>query len=102
MAQKVFSLQEVFSQTNALDEVTADPVSEDDSDGKWWDMDGMLNLHGGDVGCVHDIQSLLLQSDDVVAGPSGIQQLAENVNSVEDTHSQSSILCQVYNVKQRR
>ena len=60
MAQKVFSLPEVFSQINALDEVTADPVSEDDSDGKWWDMDGKLNLHGGDVSCVHDIQSLLL------------------------------------------
>ena len=97
MAQKAFSLQEVFSQINALGKVTADPVSEDGSDGKWWDMDGKLTLHGGDVGCVHDIQSLLLQSDDVVAGPSGIQQLAENFNSVEDTHPQSGILCQVYN-----
>ena len=85
MAQKTFSLQEVLCQIDALDE--ADPNSEDDFDGEWCAEDGNLNLHG-DVGCVRDIQSSLLQSDDVVAGPSGIQQLAQNVDSVEDMRSE--------------
>ena len=48
---------------------------------------GDLNLHGGDVGCVCDVQSLVSQSDYVVARPS------TEVDSVEDPRSQSSILC---------
>ena len=79
MAQKTCSLQEVLSQIDALGEAAADPDSEDDFDGEWcdeddfdgewcdeddfdgqWcDEDGDLNLHGGDVGCVCDVQSLL-------------------------------------------
>ena len=45
MAQKMFSLQRVA-------EVAADPDSEDDFDGEWYDEDGKLNLHDGDVSCV--------------------------------------------------
>ena len=55
------------SQIHALNKVVADPESdsEDDFYGEWCDEDGNFNLHGGDVGCVHDSQSLLLQSDDL-------------------------------------
>ena len=55
MVQKIFSLQEVPSQIHALNKVVADPESDSEED----------FLHGGDVGCVHDSQSLLLQSDDL-------------------------------------
>ena len=65
-------VQDIFlarsaSQIHALNKVVADPESdsEDDFYGEWCDEDGNFNLHGGDVGCVHDSQSLLLQSDDL-------------------------------------
>ena len=61
---------------------TADWDSDDDSDDAWRHEDGNLNPHGGDVVFSRDNQSLLSQSDNAVAGPSGIQQLAENVDSV--------------------
>ena len=70
MAQKTCPLQEVLGQIDALGEVAADPDSEDDFDGEWCDEDGDLSLHGGDVGCVCDVQSLFTQSDAVVARPS--------------------------------
>ena len=40
--QKMFFLQEVLSQINALDEVASDPDTEDNFDGKWCDEDGNL------------------------------------------------------------
>ena len=61
---------------------TADWDSDDDSDDEWRHEDGNLNPHGGDVVFSRDNQSLLSQSDNAVAGPSGIHQLAENVDSV--------------------
>ena len=94
MVQKIFSLQEVPSQIHAFNKVVADPESdsEDDFYGEWCDEDGNFNLHGGYVGCVHDSQSLLLQSDDL-----WLDQVAFNnwlkMFSVEDTRSQSRILC---------
>ena len=47
-------MKEVLSHIDA-----ADPDSDDDFDGEWWDEDGNLNPHGGDVGCSRDRQSLL-------------------------------------------
>ena len=85
----------MISQTNALDEIAADLDSEDDFDGERCDEDGDLNLHGGDAGHVHDIQSVLSQSDDAVTRPSGIQQLAENADSVEVTFSMEYILSRI-------
>ena len=62
-AQKTFSLQEVnepmkevLRQIDALDEVAADPDSEDDFDGEWCDEDGNLNLHSADAGCMCNVQ----------------------------------------------
>ena len=52
----------MLCQIDPHNEVAADPDSGDDFDGEWCNEDGNLNLHG-DVGCVCDIQSLLLQSD---------------------------------------
>ena len=67
-------------------------LTQDDFYGEWCDEDGNFNLHGGYVGCVHDSQSLLLQSDDL-----WLDQVAFNnwlkMFSVEDTRSQSRILC---------
>lgn len=44
IAQKIFFLQEVLtqSQINTLDEVAADPDTEDNFDSKWCDEDGNL------------------------------------------------------------
>ena len=62
MAQKVFSLQKVLSDSDrcsrAFDEVTADF----DGESEWCDEDGNLKLHGGVVDCARDIQSLLMLS----------------------------------------
>ena len=85
----------MISQINALDEIAADGDSEDDFGGEWCDEDGDLNLHRGDAGPVHDSQSELPQSEYVVTRPSGIQQLAENADSVEVTFSVEYILSRI-------
>ena len=59
----MFSLQEVnepmkkvLRLIDTLDEVAADPDSEDDLDGERWDEDGNLNVHSADAGCVQNVQ----------------------------------------------
>lgn len=48
MAQKMFSLQEVLNQNDALDEVAADQDSAVDFGGEWCYVGGDLDLHSGD------------------------------------------------------
>jgi len=62
-AQKMFSLQKVnepmkkvLCLIDTLDEVAADPDSEDDVDGEGCDEDGNLNVHSADAGCVRNVQ----------------------------------------------
>ena len=49
-------MKKVLRLIDTLDEVAADPDSEDDLDGERCDEDGNLNVHSADAGCVRNVQ----------------------------------------------
>ena len=91
-----FSVQETLDAIHSNNEIAADADSDDDFDGEWCNDDGSLNLHGGDVGCVSDIQTLLQRAtgaappdDNAVAGPSAAvtQPTQTSITSISESES---------------